>query len=138
MLSQLGLSGTGDGAEGEEQLQGMLEMMMGQLMSKEVLHEPIKELNDKFPEYLSKNSSTISSQDKERFEAQISCIKRLLVEFEAPKYKDDDETRKKIVDLMGELQSYGSPPEEIMGPLPPGFNMGTDGLPDMPEDCKVN
>lgn len=46
LLSQLeGLGG--DGAEGEEQLQEMLEAMMGQLMSKDVLYEPLKELHDK-------------------------------------------------------------------------------------------
>ena len=35
-----------------------------------------------------------------------------------------------------QLQSHGSPPEEIMGPLPPGFNMGSDGLPNLPDGCK--
>lgn len=37
-----------------------------------------------------------------------------------------------------QLQMHGSPPEEIMGPLPPGFSMGADGLPDMPEGCNIN
>lgn len=57
-----------------------------------------------FPEYLTKNSSTISSEDKTRFDAQISCIKRLLDEFEAKTYRDDDEkAREKIVELMTEV-----------------------------------
>ncbi|KAH0834907.1 Pex19 protein family-domain-containing protein [Lanmaoa asiatica] len=136
LLSQLGSFSdpSGDGAEGEEQLQGLLETMMTQLMSKDVLYEPLKELYDKFPGYLAENSSTISAEDKKRFEAQISCIKRLMDEFDANTYRDEDEkAREKIVDLMGELQTHGSPPEKIMGPLPPGFNMGADGLPDMPE-----
>lgn len=49
LLSQLqGLGDiSGDGAESEEQLQGVLEAMMGQLMSKDVLCEPLKELHDK-------------------------------------------------------------------------------------------
>jgi peroxin-19 len=34
-------------------LQNLLEGMMGQLMSKEVLYEPLKELNDKVGSYLS-------------------------------------------------------------------------------------
>jgi hypothetical protein len=37
-----------------------------------------------------------------------------------------------------QLQDYGSPPEEIMGPLPPGFNMGADGLPNVPENCVIS
>ena len=49
LLSQLeGLGDlSGDGAESEEQIQGVLEAMMGQLMSKDVLYEPLKELHDK-------------------------------------------------------------------------------------------
>ncbi|KAG6379752.1 Pex19 protein family-domain-containing protein [Boletus reticuloceps] len=51
LLSQLqGLGGlSGDDVEGEEQLQGVLEEMMGQLMSKQVLYDPLKELYEKFP-----------------------------------------------------------------------------------------
>lgn len=43
LLSQLG----GGGGESEEELHGILETMMAQLMSKDVLYEPLKELNDK-------------------------------------------------------------------------------------------
>ena len=37
----------GDGGDG---VQGVLETLMGQLMSKEILYEPLKELNDKVRE----------------------------------------------------------------------------------------
>lgn len=56
LLSQLNAAGLGDltsealqgeGGENEEELQGMLEMMMGSLMSKDVLYEPLKELGEK-------------------------------------------------------------------------------------------
>jgi len=40
----LGDLGLGEGGENEEELAGFLETMMGQLMSKEVLYEPLKEL----------------------------------------------------------------------------------------------
>ena len=44
LLSQLGDLGDG---EDEHELQGVLEAMMGQLMGKDVLYEPLKELSDK-------------------------------------------------------------------------------------------
>jgi len=44
LLSQFGDLGDG---EGEEELQGVLEAMMGQLMGKDILYEPLKELSDK-------------------------------------------------------------------------------------------
>ncbi|KAF8126152.1 Pex19 protein, partial [Boletus edulis] len=141
LLSQLqGLGGlSGDDVESEDQLQGVLEEMMGQLMSKQVLYEPLKELYEKFPGYLTEHASTISPEDKTRYEAQISCIKQLIDEFKADTFSDEDATsRGKIVELMSELQTHGQPPEEIMGPLPPGFNMSADGLPEMPDGCNMN
>lgn len=45
LLAELGKMG--EGGEGDEDLQGILETMMSQLMSKEVLYEPLKELHEK-------------------------------------------------------------------------------------------
>ncbi|KAG1804065.1 Pex19 protein [Suillus subaureus] len=127
------------GGEDEEEMQGVLEAMMGQLMGKDVLYEPLKELSDKFPDYLKANATTLTSDDKSRYDAQIVCMKQLLEIFESKDYTDDDDkTRTKIVDLMGELQRHGSPPEEIMGPLPPGLSMGADGMPNMPDNCIIS
>jgi len=44
LLQSLGDLGLGEGGENEEELADFLETMMGQLMSKEVLYEPLKEL----------------------------------------------------------------------------------------------
>ena len=41
------LGGDLGGEESEEELKGILETMMSQLMSKDVLYEPLKELHDK-------------------------------------------------------------------------------------------
>lgn len=46
-LQDMGGKFAGDGAESEQGLQGVLEAMMSQLMSKEVLYEPLKELHEK-------------------------------------------------------------------------------------------
>ena len=45
LLSSLG--NVGSDGEAEEGLQGLLETMMSQLMSKEVLYEPLKEMHEK-------------------------------------------------------------------------------------------
>jgi peroxin-19 len=46
LMAALGGGGAG-GEGGDEDLAKMLENMMGELMSKEVLYEPLKELRDK-------------------------------------------------------------------------------------------
>lgn len=46
ILQSLGDLGLGEGGDEDAELAGFLETMMGQLMSKEVLYEPLKELAD--------------------------------------------------------------------------------------------
>ncbi|KAL0581257.1 Peroxisome chaperone and import receptor [Marasmius crinis-equi] len=130
-LQDLGL----DNDEEDPEFNGFLENVMGQLMSKEVLYPPLKELSENFPPYLERPPEPISPSDKERFEAQLAAVKKILAVFEQPGYDDKDpEASKKIVDLMEELQSHGSPPEAVMGPLPPGMGLGENG---MPEGCVI-
>ncbi|KXN92039.1 Peroxisome biogenesis protein 19-1 [Leucoagaricus sp. SymC.cos] len=132
-LSDLGL---GDGGEDDADLTGFLENMMGQLMSKEVLYEPLKELSDNFPRYLADPPAPLSSEDRPRYEKQYSLVKQIVENFERPGYSDANvEDSKNIMSLMTEMQSYGSPPAEIMGPLPPGFE---NGIPqNMDENCVI-
>lgn len=48
MMAQMaGMGGAAGGLGGEEGMQGMLDEMMEQLMSRELLYEPLKELSDK-------------------------------------------------------------------------------------------
>ncbi|TFK32374.1 Pex19 protein, partial [Crucibulum laeve] len=134
LLASLGDLGLGEG-EGEGELAGFLENMMGQLMSKDVLYEPLKELADSFPAYLATPPTPLSTEDKTRYENQLVCVRKILTTFDEPGYNDSDPAKNKaIVDLMGEMQSYGSPPPEVMGPLPAGL----EGMPQLGEEgCVV-
>ena len=96
---------------------------MQQLMSKEVLYEPLKELNDKvggvsfefsesylrcvtfkFPAYLQENESKISAEDKGRYQNQMTRVSQIVEIFEKPDYKEEDqETGAKVVTLMNEV-----------------------------------
>ena len=81
-------------------------------------------------------------------------MKKILAIFDAPDYSDDNAaSHKVVVELMSEVrplamftmfhpdmlqvQSYGSPPSELMGPLPPGVGLGPDGLPQLGENCVI-
>ncbi|KAJ3482703.1 hypothetical protein NLI96_g6799 [Meripilus lineatus] len=153
LLSQLG-----EGGESEDELQGILESMMSQLMSKDILYEPLKELGEKFPTYLKENDATIKPEDKQRYVSQQIIVTKILSIFESPSYSDkNSEQGAQVVVLMNEvrepsfyhlskppihiiyvqMQSLGSPPPEIMGPLPPGLDVGPDGMPKLPDGCCV-
>lgn len=122
----------------DSELQKLLEGMMGQLMSKEVLYEPLKELNDKFPSYLASNRDKLSASDLARYEAQQACASQIIDVFNDTGYRDDNpEMTTKIIALMNKMQEHGAPPAEIMGELPPGLELGPDGAPQLPEGCLI-
>ncbi|SCZ99104.1 BZ3500_MvSof-1268-A1-R1_Chr3-1g05814 [Microbotryum saponariae] len=144
MASMAGLEG------GEEGLQGMLDEMMGQLMSREVLYEPLKELSDKYPTYLSTNEGKLPSEDLKRFQIQATVVSQIVSKFEEPgadKAEDqmtpsekerNTQRRQEITDLIAQMNDCGAPPKEIMGEMPPGMELGADGVPKMPEDCIIS
>ncbi|KAI0725203.1 Pex19-domain-containing protein [Fomitopsis betulina] len=138
IMAQLG-DGLNDLDVGEaDELQKVLENMMTELMSKEILYEPLKELHDKFPAYLKEHDSTLSADDKKRYDAQYTCVSKLITIFEDSSYSDSDPAKgAQVVTLMTEMQKHGSPPADIMAPLPPGLDMGADGLPKMPDGCII-
>jgi peroxin-19 len=128
--------------------------MMGELMSKSILYEPLSELAQKarppflnlillsltltqFPPYLEKPPNPLSDEDRKRYDLQLDCIRRILAVFDCAGYDDSDaESQRKITELMAEvrvdlvlvrkhvlnnraqMQNYGTPPAELMGPLP--------------------
>ena len=106
--------------EGGKDVQGVLETLMGQLMSKEVLYEPLKELHQKvyspllenfdhsqsiqFPEYLESNRAIMPTDDQVRYDKQYSIVGQVVAIFETPDYSDDDPaTTAEIVSLMSEV-----------------------------------
>jgi len=137
LLSSLGDMNLEDG-EGGEGLESMLESMMSQLMSKEILYDPLKELHSKYPEYLEKQGPSLSADELQRYTQQSQRVSQIVTIFESSSYSDDDLTQStEVLKLMNEMQSFGSPPSEIMGEMPPGFELGDDGLPKIPEGCVI-
>ncbi|KAJ6554028.1 Pex19 protein [Mycena vulgaris] len=124
-LNELGAAGGagGDGDPDEAELAGFLENMMGELMSKDVLYEPLTELAEKFPPYLATpQTPPLAAADRTRYEAQLARVRAILAIFDTPAFDDADPVaRERVVALMAEMQSFGSPPTELMGPLPPGL-----------------
>jgi peroxin-19 len=103
MLKQLSSGDLGDlGGEGsEEEFSKMLMGMMEQLTNKEILYEPMKELDEKFPEWLIKNRDSTPKEDLKRYEEQQSIVREIVAKFEQKTYSDSNATdREFIVDKM--------------------------------------
>ncbi|CAI7664675.1 unnamed protein product [Penicillium glandicola] len=141
MLAQLlkaveaGASGAGEDGDLSKMFMGMME----QLSNKEMLYEPMKELDVKFGPWIEKNKGTgkVSAEDMERFETQARVVKQIVEKFEEKGFSDDDpKCREYVWERMQEMQAAGSPPEELVSnPLMEdlGGAAGAGGVPDCPQ-----
>lgn len=76
------------GAGGEEDFSNMLLSMMEQLTNKDILYEPMKELNDKFPAWMCKNKDSTKTEDLTRYEEQQRLVREIVEKFEEKGYSD--------------------------------------------------
>lgn len=115
MLAQLlkaveaGASGAGEDGDLSKMFMGMME----QLSNKEMLYEPMKELDGKFGPWIEKNKGTgkVSAEDMERFETQARVVKQIVGKFEEKGFSDDDpKCREYVWERMQEVSSstFGS------------------------------
>ncbi|KAK3942300.1 Pex19 protein family-domain-containing protein [Diplogelasinospora grovesii] len=112
-------SGGPEGEGNEEEFSKMLLGMMEQLTNKEILYEPMKELNDKFPDWMEKNREKTSNEDLKRYDEQQRLVKEIVAKFEEPTFSDSNTAdREYIVDRMQKMQAAGSPPADLVGDMP--------------------
>lgn len=105
MLKQLS-SGDFNAEGSEEEFSKMLMGMMEQLTNKEILYEPMKELNDKFPAWLEKNKDSTPAEDLKRYEEQKAVVAEIVAKFEESTYADSNTAdREYIVDRMQKVSS---------------------------------
>lgn len=89
------------GGDGEEDFNSLLLSMMSQLTHKEILYEPMKELNDKFPNWMEKNQGKVDAADMKRYKEQQVLVSEIVGRFEKKDYSDESEgDREYIVERM--------------------------------------
>jgi peroxin-19 len=91
----------GAGGDGDEDFSKVLMGMMEQLTNKDILYEPMKELDDKFPAWMEKNKDKVEKDDLKRYEEQKSLVREIVGRFERKGYSDGNaEDREYIVERM--------------------------------------
>lgn len=99
LLAQMMQELSGEGGDGD--FNTMLMNMMAHLTNKEILYDPMKELHDKFPDWMAKNKDTCGKEDLARYEEQQKLVGEIVGRFEKPGYSDDnEEDREYIVERM--------------------------------------
>ena len=101
MMKAMAASGLDGGEGSEEDFSKMLLGMMEQLTNKEILYEPMKELHDKFPDWMAKNKGKVPEEDMKRYTEQQKFVREIVGRFEADGYSDDNaKDREYIVERM--------------------------------------
>ncbi|KAM3579565.1 Peroxisome chaperone and import receptor, variant 2 [Umbelopsis sp. WA50703] len=85
--------------------QNMLEGMMSQLMSKDLLYEPMKDLAAKYPDWLEKNKDKTPPAEYEKYAKQYDYVKQIVASYEDPNFDEKDEKQaNEVVDLMQKVR----------------------------------
>ncbi|XP_061587898.1 peroxisomal biogenesis factor 19 [Cololabis saira] len=129
-LEGLGLEEGGEGGGEEGNILPIMQSIMQNLLSKEVLYPSLKEISTKYPEWLETNKPTLSGEDYQRYDQQAKIMGDIcqLFEKEEERGEDKERTFEHIMDLMQKLQELGQPPKELAGDAPPGFNFDLESL----------
>uniref|UniRef100_A0A7S3VVU4 Peroxin 19 n=1 Tax=Strombidinopsis acuminata TaxID=141414 RepID=A0A7S3VVU4_9SPIT len=106
--------GNGSGPS-DEAIDGLLDGLVGQLLSKEVMLEPMQTLHAEFPRFLAEKNESLSSADRSRYERQQALVARIIEAYEETPNDTD-----KVAQLMQEMQACGPPPSELAAPGFPG------------------
>ncbi|KAB2000605.1 hypothetical protein ES319_D12G243700v1 [Gossypium barbadense] len=103
---------------GSQDMESIVESMMQQLLSKEILHEPMKEIGERYPKWLEEHKSSLSKEEYERYSNQYELMKEL-----NGVYENDPNNFTRIFDLMQKMQECGQPPNDIVQELAPEFDL---------------
>jgi peroxin-19 len=101
--------------------------MMKQLLSKEIMYEPIKEITEKYPEWLADNERKLDPAEYENYGKQYQYMQKICAVFETEPDNFD-----RLTMLLMEMQQYGQLPSDIIKDLAPGLQFSPDGMPVMP------
>ncbi|TKY55449.1 Peroxisome biogenesis protein 19-1 [Spatholobus suberectus] len=107
---------------GSQDMESIVETMMQQLLSKDILHEPMKEIAEKYPKWLEEHKTSLSKEEYERYSHQYELIRNL-----NEVYENDPGNFNKIVELMQKMQECGQPPNDIVLELAPDFDLASLG-----------
>lgn len=109
LLQEMQGGGGFEGGENEEEFSNMLTGMMEQLTNRDILFEPMKELHEKFPEWMTNNRESTDKHDLKRYEDQQRLVGEIIGKFNEKGYSDSNSTdREFIVERMQQVRRGSS------------------------------
>uniref|UniRef100_A0A8C7RBB0 Peroxisomal biogenesis factor 19 n=1 Tax=Oncorhynchus mykiss TaxID=8022 RepID=A0A8C7RBB0_ONCMY len=137
-LEGLGLDEGGQGGGEDGNILPIMQSIMQNLLSKEVLYPSLKEITEKvnvdscfYRSFPCINRQSLPADQFQRYEQQHKVMGEICSQFEKEGERSgrDGENRfESILELMQQLQDLGQPPKELAGESPPGLNFDLESL----------
>jgi peroxin-19 len=105
----------------------VIDGVMRQLLSKDLMYDPTRQICDKFPEWLALHKRNLSDQEYQNYCKQYQTFQKILAI-----YDTEPDNFPRLMELMFDLQTYGQPPAAIIKDLAPGLQFDENGMPIMP------
>lgn len=147
LVGSLGLEGEGSNgvppAGGVPGLVSMMQSMMQNLLSKELLYPALRDIVEKYPDWLAEKRPSLAVSEYERFNRQYELMRQVCQEFEGEQSGDAQEVKRarfeRVLALMHKMQECGHPPKELveMNPELGLDEHGNPSIPGMPEQCSL-
>lgn len=101
-------------------MQGIIEQMMAELTSKDILYDPFSEMIQKYPAWLEANEAAIDEQSLRNYRQQLKIATEVVGLFDREDYQErKSEYQAQIFTLMQSMQEYGTPPEGLLAEAAP-------------------
>lgn len=104
----------------------VVDNVMKQLLNKDIMYEPMKQVTNRFPEWLATNKDELSKKDYEKYGNQYQYFQRIV-----RVYETEPDNFDRLMELMQDIQEFGQPPVEIIKDLAPDLEFDEEGLPVM-------
>ncbi|KAK6633876.1 hypothetical protein RUM44_004483 [Polyplax serrata] len=114
----------------------LMQQMMQNLLSKDILYPALSGIVEKYPVWLEENKTKLSATDFERYSEQLKLMKEVCEELEKEKQDDSQDVKNarfdQILSLMQKIQDCGQPPPDLAGDLGPMLSIDEHGNPQIP------
>ena len=111
----------------KEDYHEVVDGVMRQLLSKDLMYEPMQQICEKYPEWLALHKKNLREKEYENYGKQYQVFQKLLAV-----YDTEPDNFPRLMELMFDMQQYGQPPADIIRDLAPGLKFDENGMPIMP------
>ncbi|KAF0291519.1 Peroxisomal biogenesis factor 19 [Amphibalanus amphitrite] len=127
-------SGSGDGPDAGalDSFMPLMQTVMSSILSKDVLYPSLKDVAGRYPAWLEANSSSLSTEDKDRYSQQHRLMVEVCEVFEEEGDAAASGKQDRVFALMQKMQALGQPPKELVGESDLGITFDEEGNPRLP------